>query len=153
MAFYNPPVNFASPPPLGTTTPNTVAGTTGAFSGAISSQGQALGTIRQDNYQIGAANSNIDSTGVLAGVGWGLRFYDGANFYNSTLDAQVYRVSVGRVKVGDGASGFGFLQAKITTDTAATTGLIAGALAALTTGRMLWYDANGVGYYVPVLAA
>ncbi len=49
-------------------------------------------------------------------------------------------------------SAFTNIQGKLTTDTAATTGLVAGALAALTTGSIVVYDSTGTAYQVPVLA-
>lgn len=51
-------------------------------------------------------------------------------------------------RLGDD-SGFAFGQAKLTTDTAATTGLVAGALAALTTASLTLYDSTGQAYVIP----
>lgn len=53
-----------------------------------------------------------------------------------------------QARLGDD-SAFAPLQGKLTTDTNATTGLVAGALAALTTASIVIYDATGTAYRVP----
>lgn len=53
-----------------------------------------------------------------------------------------------QARLGDD-SAFAPLQAKLTTDVAATTGLIAGALAALTNASIVIYDSTGTAYRVP----
>lgn len=52
------------------------------------------------------------------------------------------------VKLADD-SAFAVLQAKLTTDTAATTGLMAGVLSALTNASIVLYDSTGQAYRVP----
>lgn len=53
-----------------------------------------------------------------------------------------------QARLGDD-SAFASVQGKITTEANATTGLVAGALAALTTATIVIYDATGTAYRVP----
>lgn len=53
-------------------------------------------------------------------------------------------------RLGDD-SGYGSFQGKLTTDTAATTGLTAGVLSALTNSSIVLYDSTGQAYRVPCI--
>lgn len=78
----------------------------------------------------------LGATGL---VSWGI---------TSSFPAFKRTTTIVQTRLGDD-SGFASIQGKLTTDANATTGLIAGALAALTTASITITDASGQVYRVP----
>ena len=67
-------------------------------------------------------------------------------------DNYISRVASGSLKAtSDGSSAYAFFQAKLKTDTNATTGLSAGVLAGTTNASIVIYDGSGQAYRVPCI--
>lgn len=75
------------------------------------------------------------------------------NVFTNTGRGAIYFDASGVLQVRNaGLNVINPVQGKLTTDTAATTGLVAGVLAGTTNTSILLYDANGVAYDVPCKA-
>lgn len=101
------------------------------------------------NIQSGTMYLNSSGIGMNASkiLTWG----PDAGVVSSSPDIGLARPAIGVLKVTDGSSGYGFVRAKLSTDTAATTGLVAGVFAATTTATLRVYDVNGTAYKVAAL--
>lgn len=129
MSFFaQPSTNLHSPGPIGDVTPNTVGATTIGTSGVIA--GSAAIT----------AASFIQTQSYLQAVA-------GICYLHNIL---LKETAAGELSVRDiGDAAFTAIKAKLTTDTNATTGLVAGVLASTTNTSILLYDATGTAYDVP----
>lgn len=148
--------NLHSPGAIGDVTPGTIGATTVTSTGAISANGVAV---------IDPASASILQlfSGGHAQVIHGLvqlKMQSGYQFgwVPTTPDATnpdiyLFRGAAGKLVAStDGSTINGAIQGKLTTDTAAMTGLVAGVLAGTTNTSILLYDANGVAYDVPCKA-
>lgn len=99
----------------------------------------------------GASDSNYQFARLASGLRNAAYLY-WQNPANNADDTHLLHTGTASLalKSGDN-SDFGFFQAKLTTATAATTGLVAGALSALTTASIVIYDSTGQAYRVPCL--
>lgn len=135
MSFIaQPAANLHSPGPIGDVTPAT---------GMFTTTG-ANNTYSQIFYWQGGAGCQL----IGGGVNGAFRILDTTGNTGVLLASSADAVAF---KKADN-SGFAPTQGKLTTDTAATTGLIAGVLAGTTNTSILLYDANGTAYDVPCKA-
>jgi len=164
FSAFGASVNLASPGPIGGTTPGA-----GTFTTLHATGASALDGTVTCGGSLDARNGN-----VIAGAGLGFYMPNGANILAPTDGVIIFTngssfVDVNRLCWGGATASFPALkrssttlqfrladdsdfapsQGKITTDTAATTGLVAGAIAALTTATIVIYDATGTAYRVP----
>lgn len=126
--------------------------TLGSASGAVSFNSANLFSIPAGGAFIWTGRSTItspaNSTIQLrnnAGTDFGLLQFGGAT---ASFPALKKSSTTLQSRLADD-SAFSPLQGKITTDANATTGLVAGALAALTNASIVIYDATGTAYRVP----
>lgn len=143
--------DLSSPGPIGGTTPSTVAMTSGTFGSGVSSLG-AFGSVfipTAQSYQVNTLQAIVSQAfiGTVGDIHIG-----GVNFTapNARLRATDANILLVRNAADDDA---GAILGKLTTDTAATTGLVAGVFAATTTATLKIYDANGTAYNVAALPA
>lgn len=121
------------------------------------SGGGSFTTLDSTRYTLTAATFGDPVMSLYDGhytinIGYG-SINTGANPVNIWAQSDILSISgagITGVRIGNGIS-FLPIQGKITTDTAAVTGLVAGALAALTTASIIIYDFTGTAYRVPCI--
>lgn len=148
MGFGGLPFNASSPGPLGNTIPSTVAST--ALSANAANAGANLITT-------GLPGSESGNVAVFAGVvptsnNYSILFIPGSGEMDLAATSQIF-MRVGGVTVMEVFSNQVALTNGIvfSLGNAAVTGLVAGALAALTNATLTIKDVNGQAYRIPCI--
>lgn len=179
FSAFGSSVNLSSPPPIGDVTPNTGAFTSVATGAIRPASGNLILTASNGVDKINVNQSGFDVNfggGIVLsnGAATYCNIYSGGNSSDFAFNSGVFYLTASGVLAFGGLtatevglkrssttlkarladdSAFAAMQGKITTDTNATTGLVAGVFAATTTATLTIFDATGTAYKVAALPA